>query len=51
MLQEIADEYGYLSQFIGFVDMAGLADTFIDGPTGLDVGLFELMEYDASFCR
>ena len=47
ILQEIADEYGYLAQFIGFTDIEGIAATFIDGPTGLDAGLLQLAEHDA----
>lgn len=46
-LHEIADEYDYLAEFIGFMDMELLADTFVDTPSGLNAGLLEMMEYDA----
>jgi hypothetical protein len=46
-LQEIADEYDYVAEFIGFMDMQLLADTFIDSPSGLNAAALERMEYDA----
>ena len=48
VLQEIADEYSYLPQYIGFVDTRRLADTFITAPSGLNAGLLSLMEYDST---
>lgn len=47
ILQSIADEYDYLPEFIGFMNMELLADTFINAPSGLNAGLMEMIEYDA----
>jgi len=47
-LQEIADEYGYIQEYVGLVDTVRLADTFIDEPSGLDAVLLEMAGYDAA---
>ena len=47
-LKGIADEYGYISYFVGYVDFARIVDTFISDATGLDADLFALMEHDSS---
>jgi hypothetical protein len=46
-LLDIANEYGYLHEYVGLVDTVRLADTFIDEPEGLDALLLEVMGYDA----
>ncbi len=46
-LREIADEYGYVHDYVGLVDTVRLADTFIDEPAGLDALLLEMAGYDA----
>lgn len=46
-LQEIAEEYDYVAEFIGFMDMQRLADTFIDSPSGLNAAVLDLVQYDA----
>ncbi len=46
-LRDIADEYGYLHDYVGLVDTVRLADTFIDEPAGLDALLLDILEYDA----
>ncbi len=46
-LREIADEYGYVHDYVGLVDTVRLADTFIDEPAGLDALLLEIAGYDA----
>lgn len=46
VLQEIADEYDYLPEFVGFMNVERLADTFIASPTGLNAALLEIAEYD-----
>ena len=48
LLQEIAEEYGYLPEYIGFVSTERVADTFLDEPTGLNADLLALFDYDAS---
>lgn len=40
VLQQIAGEYGFNDYFVGYFDIAGIAETFISGPTGLDEDLF-----------
>jgi hypothetical protein len=45
-LRDIANEYGYLHEYVGLVDVVRLADTFIDEPEGLDALLLEIMGYD-----
>ena len=47
-LKSIADEYGYISYFVGYVDFARIVDTFISDATGLDADLIALMEHDSS---
>ena len=47
-LREIADEYGYLHEYVGLVDTVRLADTFIDEPSGLDALLLDMAGYDAT---
>ncbi len=47
-LRDIANQYGYLHEYVGLVDTVRLADTFIDEPEGLDALLLEMMGYDAS---
>ena len=46
-LLEIAEEYGYLHEYVGLVDTVRLADTFIEEPEGLDALLLDTMGYDA----
>jgi hypothetical protein len=46
-LRDIANEYGYLHEYVGLVDTVRLADTFIDEPDGLDALLLDVMDYDA----
>jgi len=48
ILREIADEYGYLHEYVGLVDTVRLADTFIDEPSGLDALLLDMAGYDAT---
>ena len=45
-LREIADEYGYLHEYVGLVDTLRLAETFIDEPAGLDALLLDMAGYD-----
>ena len=47
VLEEIANEYGYLSVSVGFVSTERLVATFIDEPEGLNASLLSLIEYDA----
>jgi hypothetical protein len=47
-LREIADEYGYLHEYVGLVDTVRLAETFIDEPSGLDALLLDMAGYDAA---
>ncbi len=47
-LLEIAEEYGYLHDYVGLVDTVRLADTFIDEPGDLDARLLEMAGYDAA---
>jgi hypothetical protein len=47
-LREIADEYGFLHEYVGLVDTVRLADTFIDEPGGLDALLLDMAGYDAT---
>ena len=46
-LRAMADEYGFLHEYLGLVDTVRLADTFIDQPEGLDALLLDVMGYDA----
>jgi hypothetical protein len=46
-LRDIANDYGYLHEYVGLVDTVRLADTFIDEPEGLDALLLDVMDYDA----
>ena len=46
-LRDIANEYGYLHEYVGLVDTVRLADTFIAEPEGLDALLLDMMGYDA----
>lgn len=46
-LRDIANEYGYLHEYVGLVDTVRLADTFIEEPEGLDARLLYIMGYDA----
>jgi hypothetical protein len=46
-LRDIANEYGYLHEYVGLVDTVRLADTFIDEPEGLDALLLDVLDYDA----
>ncbi len=43
-LAEIAREYGYGSNYIGFADTRRLVGTFVDEPTGLNAGLLAMAE-------
>jgi len=47
-LQEIASEYGYTGEFVGFIDVASMVERLVGGATGLDADLFALMEHDPS---
>ena len=46
-LLELAKEYGYMHQYVGFVDTMRLADTFIEEPAELDALLLDMAGYDA----
>jgi hypothetical protein len=46
-LRAIAEEYGFLHEYVGLVDTVRLADTFIDQPEGLDALLLDVIGYDA----
>jgi hypothetical protein len=46
-LRAMADEYGFLHEYVGLVDTVRLADTFIDQPEGLDALLLDVIGYDA----
>ena len=48
VLQEIADEYGFMTAYVGFVSTERLAATFIDEPAGLNTSLLSLIGHDAS---
>ncbi len=43
-LQSIADEYGFSDYFIGYFDIAEMANTFTGGASGLDAALIALMD-------
>jgi len=47
-LRDMADEYGYMHEYVGLVDTVRLTDTFIDEPSGLDAVLLEMAGYDAA---
>lgn len=46
-LRDIANEYGYLHEYVGLVDTVRLADTFIAEPEGLDALLLDIMGYSS----
>lgn len=45
-LATIARDYGYLSNYIGFVDVRRIAKTLVGDRTGLDEALFAAAEFD-----
>jgi len=45
-LQEIASEYGFTNEFVGFMDVEAIVERLIGGATGLDADLVALMEHD-----
>lgn len=47
-LRAIADEYGYMHEYVGLVDTVRLTDTFVNQPSGLDAVLLEMAGYDAA---
>ena len=42
-LQDIAKEYGFTNHYIGLISPERMANTFLDGPVGLDADVFALM--------
>lgn len=46
VLASIAKEYGYTNQYVGYVDLQSIVETFVGTPTGLNVDLLELMEHE-----
>jgi len=48
VLQEIADEYGFMTAFVGFFSTERLAATFIDEPAGLNKGLLAVIGHDVN---
>ena len=44
VLADIADVYDFTDHYLGFIDTKRIASTFVDGPTGLDVALFDAMD-------
>ncbi len=44
ILSDIASTYDFTAHYIGFVDTQRIASAFVDGPTGLDVALFDAMD-------
>lgn len=47
-LRELADGYGFLPYYAGFLDVDRVAGTLLDEPSGMDAELLELAGYDAS---
>lgn len=45
-LQQIATEFGFTEQYIGFFNPVRLAETFLDDPSGLDADLIAMMDHD-----
>lgn len=48
VLQEIADEYGFMTAFVGLVSTERLAASFIDEPVGLNKSLLSLIGHHAN---
>lgn len=46
-LTDIVDTYGFTDHYVGFIDTKRIASTFVDGPTGLDIALFESIDEHA----
>ncbi|MEQ8205427.1 MAG: hypothetical protein RIA65_04565, partial [Woeseia sp.] len=46
-LDRISDDYGFTAHGVGFIDFRGIADTFLNEPTGVNAELFELADYDS----
>ena len=44
ILADITSTYDFTAHYVGFVDTQRIASAFIDGPTGLDVALFDAMD-------
>ncbi len=44
-LRDIQKEYGFEKYITGYFDIVRLADTFVNGPQGIDRQLFEAFEY------
>lgn len=47
-LRELAEGYGFLPYYAGFLDVDRVAATFLDEPSGIDAELLDLAGYDAS---
>jgi hypothetical protein len=45
-LQNIAAEYGFTDEFVGFFDVASIVDRLTGGATGLDADLVAMMDHD-----
>jgi hypothetical protein len=48
LLQEIADEYGFMPAYVGFLSTERVAATFIDEPAGLNKSLLSVIGHDAN---
>ena len=42
-LQDIAKEYGFTNHYLGLISPERIAETFLDGPSGLDADILALM--------
>lgn len=47
-LREVADRYGFVPYYAGYIDLDRIAAVFLDEPSGIDAELLELAGYDAS---
>jgi len=47
VLQDIASEYGFTDEFVGFMDIEAIVERLNGGATGLDADLVALMEHDS----
>ena len=45
-LQQIATEFGFTQQYIGFFNPVRLAETFLDDPSGLDADLIAMLDHE-----
>lgn len=46
-LQKIAEDYGFTTHYVGYIDVKAIAERFIGEASGLDAELIALMENDA----